>query len=156
MLSARSEYAVRLILELSLAAANGTGAITAAELATRTGVHSAYLPDVLRTLRTAGIARSTRGPSGGYTLTRHPREITVAEVLGSCEGQVRLVSSSIQAPHDPENCSSCGHCALGRFWDRTTAGLLAELQSTSFADLLNVDSRSDRKGPKQKRRPVLP
>ena len=36
-------------------------------------------------LRKAGIVQATKGPQGGYSLTRSPEEITVFEVLDAAE-----------------------------------------------------------------------
>ena len=71
--SRRTDYATRAILALSL---EGGGPLKLEELARRTAVPQSVLEQVMPTMRTAGIVRSERGPSGGYRLNKDPEEIT--------------------------------------------------------------------------------
>lgn len=44
-----------------------------------------YLEQVFTQLRLAGIVQATKGPQGGYSLTREPSEITAYDVLAATE-----------------------------------------------------------------------
>ncbi len=63
--SRRTDYATRAILALAL---EGGGPLKLEALALRTAVPQSVLEQVMPTVRTAGIVRSERGPSGGYRL----------------------------------------------------------------------------------------
>ena len=67
--SRRTDYATRAILALSL---EGGGPLKLEELARRTAVPQSVLEQVMPTMRTAGVVRSERGPSGGYRLNKAP------------------------------------------------------------------------------------
>ena len=45
-----------------------------------------FLLQILRSLVTHGILRSTRGVDGGYTLVRSPDEVSLLEVIEAIEG----------------------------------------------------------------------
>ena len=45
-----------------------------------------FLLQILRTLVTKGILRSTRGVDGGYCLLRSPEEISLLEIIEAIEG----------------------------------------------------------------------
>ena len=60
-------------------------------LAKRIDVPTAFLSDILRSLRTAGLVASTRGPEGGWNLALPPAEITVARVIRALEGPLASV-----------------------------------------------------------------
>jgi Rrf2 family protein len=48
-----------------------------------------FLMKVLRPLVWAGVLRSVRGPSGGYTLARAPKDVTLLEVVEAVDGPLR-------------------------------------------------------------------
>ncbi len=60
-------------------------------LAGRDGIPPAFLEDILRDLRTGGLARSRRGAVGGWTLARPAERITVADVIRALEGPLASV-----------------------------------------------------------------
>ena len=78
-LSARSEYGLLALIDLA-AAADGRPMATR-ELAESRGIPSAFLEQLLADLRRAGLVRATRGPRGGFALTRDADEITALEIV---------------------------------------------------------------------------
>ena len=84
--SRRTDYATRAILALSL---EGGGPLKLEELARRTSVPQSVLEQVMPTMRTAGIVRSERGPSGGYRLNKDPEEISARAGRAPLPGPAR-------------------------------------------------------------------
>ena len=76
--SAKSDYAVRALLELAMA---GEGPIKGERLAQAQEIPLKFLENILIDLRHAGIVRSQRGAEGGYWLARTPDEVTHADVV---------------------------------------------------------------------------
>src|SRR5215210_390728 len=68
--SAKSDYAVRALLELAGA---GEGPVKGERLAQAQEIPLKFLENILIDLRHAGIVRSQRGAEGGYWLARTPR-----------------------------------------------------------------------------------
>ena len=58
---------------------------TVSEVSESLQISKIYLEQVFTQLRKAGIVQATKGPQGGYSLTRKPEEITVFEVLDATE-----------------------------------------------------------------------
>jgi Rrf2 family protein len=83
-ISAKGEYAIKAVLDLSMH--HGRGLIPIQEIAERQGIPQRYLEQVLLALKRGGLLTSKRGASGGYHLTRPPEEITVGAVLRAVEG----------------------------------------------------------------------
>lgn len=104
-MSAKGEYALKAVLDLSLQPPQRTVPIQ--EIAGRQSIPQRYLEQVLQALKHAELLVSRRGAAGGYQLTRRPDEITVGQVLRAVEG----AQSSLGA----------------RDGDRRRAGDLAEL-----------------------------
>ena len=84
--SRRTDYATRALLALSL---EGGGPLKLEELARRTAVPQSVLEQVMPTMRTAGVVRSERGPSGGYRLNKQPEEITLERIVRLFQGPAR-------------------------------------------------------------------
>src|SRR5688500_2197825 len=76
--SAKSDYAVRALLELAVA---GEGPVKGERLAQAQEIPLKFLENILIDLRHAGIVRSQRGAEGGYWLARAPDKITVGEII---------------------------------------------------------------------------
>jgi Rrf2 family protein len=82
-LSARSDYALRAVIEL---AAAGPGHVTAEQLARTQAIPGKFLEAILTQLRRAGLVRSQRGPEGGFWLARPAADISLADVIRAIDG----------------------------------------------------------------------
>lgn len=86
-------YGIKLLLDL--AKNKDEPHITLKSAALRQNVPVRYLEHVAITLRRAGIIRSVKGASGGYTLAKRPEEIYVGEALRVLEGDM-LVADPLE------------------------------------------------------------
>lgn len=80
-MSTKGRFAVQAMIDLALR--ERCGPIALATVATRQGVSLSYLEQLFSRLRRAGLVDSTRGPGGGYSLTRRPQDITVADIVAA-------------------------------------------------------------------------
>jgi Rrf2 family protein len=87
MLSHKARYALRALVEL---ARDGSGQVTAGELAVRADAPRKFLEAILLELARRHITVSRRGKFGGYALARPPAEITFAEVIRVIDGPLAL------------------------------------------------------------------
>ena len=87
--STRGRYALRAMMQLALDEHDGP--VKLMQIAARQGVSVDYLEQLLRRLRKAGLARSVRGPRGGYRLARSSEAISVWEILAAVEQDVAPV-----------------------------------------------------------------
>ena len=69
--------------------------LSASVLAERARIELPTASKVLKLLAAAGLVRSFRGPSGGYTVDREAQDISVAEIIAAA---VALVVATIEAP----------------------------------------------------------
>jgi Rrf2 family transcriptional regulator, cysteine metabolism repressor len=127
-LSAKSEYAIKAILDLALH--DGDGLQPIQEIASRQGIPQRYLEQVLLQLKGGGMLMSKRGAAGGYRLSRSSDEITVGEVLRAVEGRGELErggrSRAAGASHLDD---------LGELWREIGEALSAVVDRVSFGDL---------------------
>ena len=128
--SRRTDYATRAILALSL---EGGGPLKLEELARRTAVPQSVLEQVMPTMRTAGVVRSERGPSGGYRLNKDPEEITLERIVRLFQGPLAPISCATR--HNPEPCPMMVGCTLRDVWEEVRDATISLLGGVTFADL---------------------
>ncbi len=129
-ISAKADYAVRAAAELA-AASPGGRPVKGEQLAAAQGIPPRFLENILSDLRHAGLLQTRRGADGGYSLTRAPSAISVAEVLRSVEGPLAAVQGS-----RPEALHYQGAAArLPEVWVALRANLRAVLEHVTLADL---------------------
>jgi Rrf2 family protein len=93
--SAKTDYAVRALLELAVA---GDGPVKGERLAQAQAIPLKFLENILTDLRHSGIIRAQRGAEGGYWLARDPSEVTLGEVIRAVDGPLASVRG--EAPED--------------------------------------------------------
>lgn len=128
--SRRTDYATRALLALAL---DGGGPLKLDELARRTAVPVSVLEQVMPTMRTAGLVRSERGPSGGYRLNHTPDEITLERVVRLFQGQLAPIGCATR--HHPEPCPMTVGCTLRDVWEEVRDATISLLGGVTFADL---------------------
>ncbi len=86
--SAKSDYALRALIELARGSIDGTPArpVSAEELGRRQDIPSGFLQAILADLRRAGIVASQRGQSGGWRMARSAEDVSVADVIRAVDG----------------------------------------------------------------------
>jgi FeS assembly SUF system regulator len=110
--------------------------VSAADVASSTGVAMPTVSKLLKSLARAGLVTSTRGASGGYQLARSPREISAADVIDALEGPVAITECS----SDHSQCEHEGNCNVGGNWQRINVAIRRALDDVSLADLAHADS----------------
>ncbi|MDO8538914.1 MAG: Rrf2 family transcriptional regulator [Opitutaceae bacterium] len=92
-ISVQVDYACRVMAEL--ARLHGSGELAQIEhLAQTEAVPANFLAQILGKLRNHGLITSRRGNQGGYTLARHPDEISLHDILIAVEGQCLQLSGN--------------------------------------------------------------
>ncbi len=103
--STKGTYGLRAVVELALR--YGEGPVSLAAVATEQGISEAYLEQLMRSLKNAGLVATARGKSGGYLLTKEPSEISVGEVLRALEGSTNVVDCIGSSANVCENACTC-------------------------------------------------
>ena len=90
-ISAKTEYAVRAMLQLAEVARSEDVPLPAEALARAQGLPRKFLESILADLRKAGLVYSTQGARGGYRLARPAGEISVGSVFRAVDGPLAEV-----------------------------------------------------------------
>ena len=113
--------------------------MTAAVMADGLCASEAHLAKVLQRLAKAGLVSGTRGPGGGFQLTRPAKEITLREVYEAIEGRLQVERCMVGSPL----CSKLD-CPLGSLFARLSDDVLKTLGKTTLEDIeLPLDGWSE-------------
>ena len=106
-------------------------AITTPRLAQLTRVPPGYLSKVLQRLGRADLVRAQRGVGGGFTLARHPKEISVLDVVNAVDPVRRIRECPLRIGAHGRQL-----CALHRRMDDALAMLERTFAETRIEDVL--------------------
>ncbi|MFG0286230.1 MAG: RrF2 family transcriptional regulator [Phycisphaerales bacterium JB039] len=80
-----TEYAIAIMTRLAEVYDNGQSRVSATDIADERELPRPFVAKILSMLAQAGLVIGARGPGGGFTLARHPREIRLREVYSLFE-----------------------------------------------------------------------
>ena len=79
--------------------------VTVRELAAHLRASEHHTAKVLQRLARTGLVRSVKGPSGGFELTRTPREMSFRDAIEAIDGPIADDFCPFRAGHcDPSSC----------------------------------------------------
>jgi len=127
------EYATRLMV--TLASAHGGAPVPAERLAEADNVPGDYVSQILVKLRRAGLVTSHRGSAGGYSLSREPSEITLAQVVRAVDG---AVFEEVCGRYDAgtKDCRHQGQCSISPVWTKLGDLVTGYFESVTLAAIL--------------------
>jgi Rrf2 family protein len=117
-----------------LARRYGQGPIPLKQVSKREDISIDYLEQLFVHLRRSGLVEGTRGPGGGFFLTRNPAKVTIGDIIRAIEGPISLVYCA-----DPKGrkkrCRRTASCITRLVWKRTSEKLAEILDSVTLGDL---------------------
>ena len=130
-ISTRGRYALRLMMDIALV--GGDAPVRIKDIAGRQAISEKYLEQIVSVLNKAGLVRSSRGPQGGYRLTRAPEEYIVGDLLRKMEGTLSPVAC---LSPDSEPCPRAAECRTLPMWKQLDTIVNDYLNSVTVADLM--------------------
>ena len=88
-ITTKGRYALRTMIDI---AKNDGKRVCLAEVSKRQGISEKYLEKIISILTKSNLLKGTRGKSGGYVLTKPPKNYTLAEILQATGDKTALVS----------------------------------------------------------------
>ncbi len=133
-LSQTVSYAIHATLQL--AQAGSTTPVPCSKLASNGQMPERFLLQILRSLVTKGILKSTRGVDGGYALARPASEISLREIIEVFEGDGQVTDSIGES--FPEGSRQ----RLQSAFHNVQSLVQRELESIKLSDLINEEPLS--------------
>lgn len=138
--TAQEEYGLRCLLEIGRQGKGGS--LTIPEIAASEGLSIPYVAKLVRILRQGGFVKSTRGQSGGYTLSRSPEQIVLGEVLAGLGGRLFESEYCAQYPGQLASCTHTVDCSIRSLWSAVQLGVDKVLSRTTLRDLLGSEQET--------------
>ena len=125
----KSRYAVNALADLEFLSLDSTP-VALKDIANRQGIDLAYLEQLFRKLRVAGLVDSIRGRNGGYIFAIEPKHISIKDIMHAVEENL-----------DSTNCAGTATCHAGKrcnshqLWDDLNNVVDSFLRDISIAEL---------------------
>jgi Rrf2 family transcriptional regulator, iron-sulfur cluster assembly transcription factor len=129
-LTTKGRYAVTAMLDLAIN--QDQGPITLSDISQRQGISLSYLEQLFSRLRNKGLVDSTRGPGGGYRLSRHADKIAIAEVIAAVDEAVDATRCKGQ-----KNCHDSRACLTHQLWTDLSEQIREFLTGITLAEVLD-------------------
>jgi len=133
-LSTKGRYGTRLMLNLALHYNEGKEAVVLKNISTEEDLSIRYLEQIIIPLKINKLVKSVRGAGGGYTLAKHPSEITLCEIIEVLEGTCVLVD----CVEDPDICERTTECATHVIWKEASELLKSYFENKTLQDIVEI------------------
>lgn len=128
-LTTKGRYAVTAMLDLAVH--DRDNPIALADISERQCISLSYLEQLFAKLRKSGLVISTRGPGGGYSLSKGAEDIAVAEVIAAVDETVDATRCGGQ-----RNCQGDSRCLTHDLWEELSRQIRSFLSQVSLADVI--------------------
>ena len=134
-LSTKGRYAMIALTDIALQPAGML--VTLRDISKRQDISLPYLEQLFVKLRRSGLVTSTRGPTGGYKLSKSTHKIRIIDVLSA-------VDENIDAMHKGAGVSgalsgSRSQSLTNRLWESLSASVYVFLHQTRLSDVIEND-----------------
>jgi len=139
-LTTKGRFAVTAMIDLAMRQHNGP--VTLSEISSRQDISLSYLEQLFGKLRRVNIVQSTRGPGGGYSLSRNDKEISIAEIITAVDEPIDATQCGNKG-----NCQSkrghTGECMTHELWSNLNKKMVDYLQSVTLNDVVIAQKDKD-------------
>jgi len=131
----KSRYAVNALADLEFLSLDSRP-VSLRDIASRQGIDLAYLEQLFRKLRVAGLVESIRGRNGGYVYAVDPKNISIKDIMHAVEENL-----------DSTNCAGTATCHAGKrcnshqLWDDLNNVVDNFLSDISITELVESSKR---------------
>ena len=144
-LTSKGRYAVMAMADL--AKNNVKEPTSLAEISLRQGISISYLEQLFLKLRKNNLVQSTRGPSGGYVLSKLPEEIKLLSIINAVDEKIKTVKCK------KESKRGCNHksikCITHNLWDDLEIHINKFFENNTLNDILFKEVRNNSEELKQ-------
>jgi Rrf2 family iron-sulfur cluster assembly transcriptional regulator len=131
-LTTKGGFALTAMIDVALRERDGP--VPLASISRRQHIARSSLELLFSKLRRHALIKATRGPGGGYTLTRRASEITVADILASVDAQA---PADAEAPADNKSAAEVGCYSTEAIWASAKHHVMEFLGSVTLQSLVD-------------------
>jgi len=144
-LTSKGRYAVMAMADLANTNANHPTNLT--EISLRQGISISFLEQLFLKLRRNNLVQSSRGPSGGYVLSKPPGEIKLLSIINAVDEKIKTVKCKKESK---KGCNGKSiKCITHNLWDDLEAHINKFFENNTLSDILFKEVRNSSKELKQ-------
>ena len=137
-LTTKGRYAVMAMADL--AKNNIKKPINLTEISLRQGISIAYLEQLFLKLRKNNLVQSSRGPSGGYVLSKPPGEIKLLSIISAVDEKIKTVKCRKESK---KGCNGKSiKCITHNLWDDLETHINKFFEDNTLNDILFKEVRN--------------
>ena len=144
-LTSKGRYAVMAMADL--AKNNAKKPINLAEISLRQGISLSFLEQLFLKLKKNNLVLSSRGPNGGYVLSRDPDEIKLSSIISAVDEKIKTVKCKKESK---KGCNGKSvKCITHDLWDDLENHINKFFENNTLNDILFKEVRNNSKELKQ-------
>ncbi|MBI9107493.1 MAG: Rrf2 family transcriptional regulator [Spirochaetales bacterium] len=131
-ITTKGRYGLRAVLKLAEAEDNKP--ISISSIAADEQISPEFLEQIFYKMKKSGIIKSTRGPGGGFSLTKDLDNITLADILEAVGEPVTL--SPCSTAGSKKDCPRTGDCSAYDIWQDVSQHLNEYFSSLTLEEII--------------------
>ena len=144
-LTSKGRYAVMALADLAKNNAKEPTSLT--EISLRQGISIDYLEQLFLKLRKSNLVQSSRGPSGGYVLSKPPGEIKLLSIISAVDEKIKTVKCRKESK---KGCNGKSiKCITHNLWDDLETHINKFFEDNTLNDILFKEVRNNSEELKQ-------
>ena len=131
-LTSRGRYAVMAMADLAKTNADQPTSLT--EISLRQGISISFLEQIFLKLKKNNLVQSSRGPSGGYLLTKCPEEIKLSSIIKAVDERVKTLGCKRESK---KGCNGKSiKCITHNLWDELEIHINNFFEKNTLKDII--------------------
>jgi Rrf2 family iron-sulfur cluster assembly transcriptional regulator len=131
-LSTKGRYAVMAMADIAVH--SGGEPVALAAVAARQEISVEYLEQLFLKLRRCGLVQSTRGPGGGYSLSRDAEQIRISDIICAVDEPLQVTRCQGDAI---DGCVAGNQCLTHDLWSALGRQIFGFLSAITLGDVVN-------------------
>jgi Rrf2 family iron-sulfur cluster assembly transcriptional regulator len=131
-LTSKGRYAVMAMADLAKIDTDQPTSLT--EISLRQGISISFLEQIFLKLKKNSLVKSSRGPSGGYLLTKSPEEIKLSSIIKAVDERVKTLGCKRESK---KGCNGKSiKCITHNLWDELETHINKFFENNTLNDIL--------------------
>tara|TARA_X000000368_G_C22764568_1_gene594349 strand:- start:58 stop:483 length:426 start_codon:yes stop_codon:yes gene_type:complete len=136
-LTTKGRYAVMAMADL--AANQNLKPVSLNDISLRQNISLSYLEQLFSKLKNRKLVKSIRGPSGGYTLEKNPKDIKISNIIFAVDEQVKTLNCKKESKRGCHGRTV--KCITHNLWDDLEQHINNFFDSVSLNDLIKQKNK---------------